>query len=304
MTNGTSFDHTPAARLGSTQSDKRDGLARIASAFAAARAEGRAALMPYFTLGYPDIPTSEAVVRAIAAAGADLIELGVPFSDPLADGPTIQHSTQVALAQGVTVTRCLEMVARLRRAGVTQPLLLMGYVNPILAYGVPRYVAEAAAAGADGFIVPDLPPEEAADLEAACRAHGLALVFLLAPTSTPERIAAVISHATGFVYLVSLAGVTGARDQLPPDLAAFVGRVRSATSLPLAVGFGIATPEHAAAIGALADGVIVGSALIKAAGAAAEPAAAAGRFVRALSEALRRATNMSARLSATEVTEG
>ena len=166
-----------------------------------------------------------------------------------------------------------------------------------------RYAADAAAAGADGFIVPDLPPEEAGELEAACRAHGLALVFLLAPTSTPERIAAVVSHATGFVYLVSLAGVTGARDQLPPDLAAFVDRVRDATGLPLAVGFGIATPEHAAAVGALGDGVIVGSALIKAAGTAAEPAAAAGRFVHSLREALRRATNTSARLSATEVTE-
>ena len=214
-----------------------------------ARAEGRAALMPYFTLGYPDIATSEAVVRAIAAAGADLIELGMPFSDPLADGPTIQHSTQVALEQGMTLTRGLALTSRLREAGVTQPLLLMGYVNPILAYGVSRYVADAEAAGADGFIVPDLPPEEAGELETACRAHGLALVFLLAPTSTPERIAAVVSHATGFVYLVSLAGVTGARDRLPPDLAAFVGRVRSATSLPLAVGFGIATPEHASAVG-------------------------------------------------------
>ena len=268
------------------QSDKGDGLARIASAFAAARAEGRAALMPYFTLGYPDIATSEAVVRAIAAAGADLIELGVPFSDPLADGPTIQHSTQVALEQGMTLARGLTLVGRLRTAGVTQPLLLMGYVNPILAYGVTRYVADAAAAGADGFIVPDLPPEEARDLEAACRAHGLALVFLLAPTSTPERIAAVASHTTGFVYLVSLAGVTGARDRLPLDLAAFVGRVRGATGLPLAVGFGIATPEHASAVGALADGVIVGSALISQVGRATDPVAAAGAFVRTLRGAL------------------
>ena len=289
-------------RIDKVQNDST-GLARIASAFASARAEGRAALMPYFTLGYPDIPASEAVVRAIAAAGADLIELGVPFSDPLADGPTIQHSTQVALEQGMTLARGLALTSRLRSAGVTQPLLLMGYVNPILAYGMVRYAADAAAAGADGFIVPDLPPEEAGELEAVCRAHGLALVFLLAPTSTPERIAAVVSHATGFVYLVSLAGVTGARDQLPPDLAAFVGRVRAATGLPLAVGFGIATPEHAAAVGALADGVIVGSALIKAAGAADDPAAAASRFVRALSEALRSATTLSARLTATEITE-
>ena len=137
------------------------GLDRIATAFAAARAEGRAALMPYFTLGYPDADTSEAVIRAIAAAGADLIELGVPFSDPLADGPTIQRSTQVALEGGMTVARCLALTGRLREAGVSQALLLMGYVNPILAYGVARFVADAAAAGADGLIVPDLPPEEA-----------------------------------------------------------------------------------------------------------------------------------------------
>ena len=293
----SSFSHQPA------QSDRGNGIARIASAFATARAEGRAALMPYFTLGYPAIAASEAVVRAIAAAGADLIELGVPFSDPLADGPTIQHSTQVALEQGMTLARGLALTHRLRQAGVAQPLLLMGYVNPILAYGVARYVADAEAAGADGFIVPDLPPEEAGALEAACRAHGLALVFLLAPTSTPERIAAVVNHTTGFVYLVSLAGVTGARDQLPPDLAAFVDRVRSATSLPLAVGFGIATPEHASAVGALADGVIVGSALIKAVAAADDPAAAAGRFVRALSEALRPKSNESVQSSATGVTE-
>jgi tryptophan synthase alpha chain len=259
--------------------------------------------MPYFTLGYPDIASSEAVVRAIAAAGADLIELGVPFSDPLADGPTIQHSTQVALEQGMTLARGLALTSRLRAAGVAQPLLLMGYVNPILAYGVSRYVADAEAAGADGFIVPDLPPEEAGELEAACRAHGLALIFLLAPTSTPERIAAVVSHATGFVYLVSQAGVTGARDQLPPDLATFVGRGRGATNLPLAVGFGIATPEHATAVGGLADGVIVGSALIKAVGAAADPATAAGDFVHGLREALHDASNASAQSSATEVTK-
>ena len=149
------------------------GLDRIANAFAAARAEGRAALMPYFTLGYPDADTSEAVIRAMAAAGADLIELGVPFSDPLADGPTIQRSTQVALEGGMTVARCLALTRRLREAGVSQALLLMGYVNPIIAYGAARFVADAAAAGADGLIVPDLPPEEAAaggacEIEAAC----------------------------------------------------------------------------------------------------------------------------------------
>ena len=202
------------------------GLDRIAAAFAAARAEGRAALMPYFTLGYPDADTSEAVIRAIAAAGADLIELGVPFSDPLADGPTIQRSTQVALEGGMTVARCLALTRRLREAGVSQALLLMGYVNPILAYGAARFVADAAAAGADGLIIPDLPPEEAAaggacEIEAACAAHGLALVYLAAPTSTDERLATLAARTTGFLYLVSVAGVTGARGP-----AARPGRVR------------------------------------------------------------------------------
>ncbi|PKO21284.1 MAG: tryptophan synthase subunit alpha [Chloroflexi bacterium HGW-Chloroflexi-1] len=261
-------------------------MARIATAFTTARAQGRAALMPYFTLGYPDATTSEQIIRAIAGAGADLIELGVPFSDPLADGPTIQHSTQVALDGGMTLTRGLELTARLRAGGVTQSLLLMGYVNPILTYGVERFVADATAAGADGFIVPDLPPEEAGALEAACRTHGRALVYLLAPTSTPARVAAIAARTSGFLYLVSLAGVTGARNALPPDLPSFVERARAAAHCPIAVGFGIATPEQARAVGRIADGVIVGSALIDAVTNAVDPAAVAGRFVRGLRAAL------------------
>jgi tryptophan synthase alpha chain len=259
------------------------GLDRIATAFAST--DGRAALMPYFTLGYPDAETSLDVVEAIARAGADLIELGVPFSDPLADGPIIQHSTQVALEQGTNAERCLEMVAQLRTRGVTQPLMLMGYVNPILAFGVERFVAQATMTGADGFIVPDLPPEEAAAMEVACQAHERALVYLLAPTSPSERIARLATRTTGFLYLVSLAGVTGARDTLPPDLEGFVRRVRDVAHTPLAVGFGISTPEQARAVGRVADGVIVGSALIKAAGKEGPPAAA-GAFVRGLREAL------------------
>jgi tryptophan synthase alpha chain len=259
-----------------------NGLEHIAATFAAAKDENRAALMPYFTLGYPGPAISLDVVEAIAQAGADLIELGVPFSDPLADGPTIQHSTQMALEQGVNAAQCIEMVANLRARGVTQPFMLMGYVNPILAFGVERFVAEAAAAGADGFIVPDLPPEEAAEIEAACRAHRRALVYLLAPTSPPERIELLASRTTGFLYLVSLAGVTGARDALPPHLADFVRRVRAVAHTPLAVGFGISTPEQARAVGQFADGVIVGSALIRAAGQSADPALAAADFVRDL----------------------
>ncbi len=258
------------------------GLDRIAAAFAAARAEGRAALMPYFTLGYPDPDTCLEVVQAIARAGADLIELGVPFSDPLADGPTIQRASQIALGRGTTPADCLAMVSTLRARGVVQPLLLMGYLNPFLQFGLHRLVAEAAAAGADGFIVPDLPLEEATSLEAVCRERGLVLVYLLAPTSTEARIRQAAARASGFLYLVSLTGVTGARDRLPPDLAAFVARVRAHSRVPLAVGFGLATPEQARAVGRLADGVIVGSALIRAVRSARGAQEAAAAFVGAL----------------------
>lgn len=258
----------------------------IASAFARAKAEHRAALMPYFTLGYPDAPTSLEVIQAIAEAGADLIELGVPFSDPLADGPTIQSSTQAALAGGITAAACLDLTAQLRRRGVAVPLLLMGYANPLLAYGVRRYTRDAAAAGADGLIVPDLPPEEAGELEEACRAQGLALVYLLSPASPPERTAQAARRTSGFLYLVSLNGVTGARAELPPALPEFVRRARAAARTPLAVGFGISTPQQAQMVGRLADGVIVGSALIEAVRNSPAPARAAAAFVSSLRAAL------------------
>lgn len=256
-----------------------NGLEHITQTFAALRQQGRAALMPYFTLGYPTPQDALEVVEAIARSGADLIELGVPFSDPLADGPTIQHSTQVALEQGMSVARCLEAVTQVRARGVSQPLLLMGYINPILAYGIERYCTGTAAAGADGLIVPDLPLEESAALEAACRSSGLALVYLVSPASPPERIAALAVRATGFLYLVSLTGVTGARSQLTAGLAEFVARVREAAHTPLAVGFGISTPEQAHAVARLADGVIIGSALINAVANSDEPARAAAEFV-------------------------
>lgn len=264
------------------------GRARIAAAFEAALGEGRAALMPYFTLGYPDPQTSLEIVTAVSQAGADLIELGLPFSDPLADGPTIQHSTQVALEAGTNLAKCLDLVADLRARGVRQPLILMGYFNPILAYGLERFVEQAARAGADGFIIPDLPPEEAGELEAVCRAHDLALVYLVAPTSTPERLALAAQRTSGFLYLVSLTGVTGARASLSPDLQAFVERVRAQAQpdLPLAVGFGISTPEQAAAVAGLVEGVIVGSALIEAVSGADDPAKAAARFIAKLKDEL------------------
>jgi tryptophan synthase alpha chain len=258
------------------------GLEHIEQVFTVLKAQGRAALMPYYTLGFPDPADAVTVVAALARSGADLIELGVPFSDPLADGPTIQHSTQVALEKGISVKKCLELVTQIRQAGVQQPLLLMGYVNPLLAYGAERFVQDAARAGADGMIIPDLPVEEAGLLEDACRACGLALVFLLPPTTGPERMQMILSRASGFVYLVSLTGVTGARRELPPDLESFVLRVRARTNLPLAVGFGISTAQQAAAVGALADGVIVGSALIEAIGRANDPAPAAASFMRQL----------------------
>ena len=257
---------------------------RIAEAFARAKAEGRAALMPYLTLGYPTPRLSLELVEAVVAGGADLVELGIPFSDPLADGPTIQRATHLALQQGMTVARCLEMVTELRARGVEVPLLFMGYLNPILAYGVEAFVRASAKAGIDGLIIPDLPPEEAGEIEAACRNSGLALVYLLAPTSTDERIALVSRQATGFIYLVSVTGVTGARNRLPPGLAGFVSRVRAVTKMPLALGFGISTPHQARRVGELADGVVVGSAILRLV--EDEPARKVEDFVRSLRRGL------------------
>lgn len=263
------------------------GIEQIALAFACTTKDGRAAaLMPYYTLGYPDRPTSLDIIAAIAPY-SDLLELGVPFSDPLADGPTIQHSTQVSLEQGATLAGCLEMVRELRRRGVTTPVLLFGYFNPFLAYGLDALTRDARAAGVQGFIVPDLPPEEATDLEAAAAREGLAYIHFLAPTSSPRRIEAVTAQARGFIYLVSVTGVTGARQDLQSNLGDFVGRVRKGTDVPLAVGFGISTPEQAASIGGMADGVIVGSALINAVDREeSDKPAVAAAFARSLRDAL------------------
>lgn len=267
-----------------------DGITHIKNTYSDLRSQGRAALMPYFTLGYPDRQTSLEIVTAIARSGADLIELGMPFSDPLADGPTIQYSTQTALEQGINLSACLELVANLRRRGVHQPLLLMGYYNPILAFGVERFAQEASRVGADGLIVPDLPLEEASELESACLGYGLALVHLLAPTSAPGRARQLAKHSRAFLYLVSLTGVTGARDSLQYGLAEFIQQVRLETDLPLAVGFGISTPEQARAVSQLADGVIVGSALVntvrRAVEAGNDPSQAAAQFVRELRKSL------------------
>jgi tryptophan synthase alpha chain len=215
------------------------------------------------TVGYPDVEATLRLVPALVAGGADIVELGVPFSDPLAEGTTIQRSSHEALQKGVTPAVCLEVVKQLREQGVAIPLLLMGYYNPILAYGIDRFARDAGAAGADGLILVDLPPEEATEVQTACADRGLDLIYLLAPTSSDERIALVAGRASGFIYCVSLTGVTGARGEISPELREFLARVRGHTSLPLAVGFGISRREHVRAVGELgADAAVVGSAII------------------------------------------
>lgn len=246
------------------RSNTPTGIEAIHTAFATAREQRRATFMPFFTVGFPDLPRSIDMMQILVECGADALEIGIPFSDPVADGVTIQHSSQVALEHGASVKHSIEAVAKLRERGVTIPLVLMGYINPLLAYGLENYVRDAAQAGASGFIVPDLPPEEAEELSAACDRYQLSLTPLIAPTSTPDRIRQVTSGARGFIYLVSVTGVTGARENLAPDLSDYVRRVRSLTTLPLIVGFGISKPDQVRTVARLADGVVVASALIRA----------------------------------------
>lgn len=241
--------------------------------------QGRKALMPYLPLGFPTIDISRDLLRTVADAGADVIELGVPFSDPLADGPVIQRATQIALKNGMTLGKCLEMTREAREAGVTIPLVLMGYYNPIIQFGIEKFAQAAHSAGVSGLIVPDLPPEEAGAISAAARANELDLVFLAAPTSTPARLRFIGSESRGFVYLVSVTGVTGARNEMASDLAGFVARVRAVTAKPVCVGFGIANVKSAQAVARVADGVIVGSALVTKIGENGEPVEAAKRYV-------------------------
>jgi tryptophan synthase alpha chain len=235
---------------------------RIGQALARARNEGGVAVMAYLTAGYPEPGATPGLVRAVVEGGAAAIELGVPFSDPLADGATMQKAGVRALQSGMTAARCLGLVKELRNAGVVVPLVVMTYYNPILAYGQDGFVQDAAAAGADGIIAVDVPPEEAGELSSGCRAEGLDLIPLLAPTSTEERIALAIGVASGFVYCVSVAGVTGAREALPAEVGPFLQRVRRQTELPLAVGFGISRREHVEALRGQAEAAIVGSAIV------------------------------------------
>jgi tryptophan synthase alpha chain len=237
------------------------GTGRIAAAFAGHRK--CAALMPYLMGGYPDLETSLAAGEAAAEAGADLIELGIPFSDPLADGPVIHAAGTKALAAGATPHRVLRVCERLAER---LPVVLMVYVNVVLAGGAEAFARRAGSAGAAGLIVPDLPHDEAGALRSACDAEGIALVPLVAPTTTAARLRDIGADARGFVYAVSLAGTTGERARLPPELPRLVDRARTASDLPVAVGFGISTPEQARSVGDVADGVIVGSRVVRAAG--------------------------------------
>lgn len=237
-------------------------MSRIGPRFEELAQAGRRALLMYVTVGYPERDSALELVPAIVEAGADMIELGVPFSDPLADGATVQRATEIALRNGVNVKYCLETVRTLRARGITVPVVFMGYYNPMLQYGLERFCADAHAAGVDGLIVPDLPPEESHELQAACVAHDIDLIFFLAPTSTDERMREVALRATGFIYCVSLTGITGSRTEVASQLPAFLARARAITDTPLAVGFGISEPRHAQQVAEVADGVIIGSALL------------------------------------------
>jgi tryptophan synthase alpha chain len=234
---------------------------RIADTFARLRREKRPGLVTYVTAGDPDLPRSGEILQALDRAGADLLEVGVPFSDPLADGPVIQRATERALAAGATLQGVLRLIAEIR-AAVTAPIVIFSYANPILRLGVGRFAQEAAAAGVDGVLVLDLPIEEAGEFHAMMAAAGVDMIFLLSPTTTDTRIARAAELGSGFLYGISRLGVTGARDQVESGAAAMVRRIRAHTSLPVAVGFGISRPEHVAEVTSFADAAVVGSALV------------------------------------------
>ena len=254
---------------------------RIENAF-----KNKPIFMPYFPLGYPDLETSIDVIEALAKNGADLIEVGLSFSDPLADGPVIQHATQIALEKGITVKKSLEAVKELRRRDVDIPLILMGYYNPMLAYGLEKFVQDSKEAGADGFIVPDLPMEESDEFVEATGRSPLPLIPMLAPTSSPERMEMIARNARGFIYLVSVTGITGERKSLAEGLGNLVAQVREHTSVPVCVGFGIGKPEQAKEVGKMADGAIVGTACVRTIGGSQTPVETAKQFAAEFRSAL------------------
>jgi len=237
-------------------------MSRISERFAALKKAGRAAFVPFITAGDPDPETSFSIMEKLPAAGADLIELGAPFSDPMADGPAVQASSLRALKAGASMLKTLEMVRKFRKADQTTPVILMGYYNPIHHYGTAKFARDAGAAGVDGLITVDLPPEEDEVLRVPANAHGIDIVRLLAPTTDDHRLKTVLTGASGFLYYVSVAGVTGTKSFDPAEVDAALKRIHAASPLPCCVGFGIRTPEQAAQIARIADGAVVGSAIV------------------------------------------
>lgn len=263
-------------------------MSRIDAVFARCKAENRAAFIPFIMAGDPGLETSQAVLNALPAAGADIIEIGIPFSDPMADGPVIQEAGLRALAAGMTLAKVLAMVAAFRQRDAETPIVLMGYVNPVYAYGYDRFATDAAAAGVDGIILVDAPPEEAGEIEPALTAHGIAFVRLIAPTSVPQRVGLLTEGARGYLYYISVTGITGAASAAPAMIADKLAAIRAATSLPICVGFGVKTPDHVAAFAPLADGVVVGSALVQKIAETQGDLAAISAFVRALADGTKR----------------
>ncbi|RPF43016.1 tryptophan synthase alpha chain [Thermodesulfitimonas autotrophica] len=258
-------------------------MSRIAETFAGLRKRGEKGLVTYLTAGDPDLERTAALIAVMDQAGADIIEIGIPFSDPLADGPVIQAASNRALAAGVTVDRILAMVAEVR-AAVAAPLVLMTYYNPVFQQGLEAFCRRAAESGVDGMIVPDLPYEESGPLLRAADRYGIDLIPLVAPTSTPSRIAAICARARGFIYCVSVTGVTGMRETIETDLRSLGDSIRQHTNLPVAIGFGVSGPEAAARVAPFCDAVVVGSAIVRLIGAGAFEEV--GRFTAALKRAL------------------
>jgi tryptophan synthase alpha chain len=237
-------------------------MGRIEERFEVLKKEGRKAFVAYLTAGDPDLKTTAKLIPALEAAGVDIVEIGVPFSDPTADGPTIQAASQRALKRGATLAKILAMIASLRRkSGI--PIVLFGYYNPILSYGPEKFAADAKRSGVDGLLVVDLPPEEADELRRYTDPAGLAFITLIAPTTDPDRVAKILRGAAGFVYFISVTGVTGTATPRTEDIRNGLAGIKRMTTLPIAVGFGISTPEQAAVIAPLADGIVVGSALVR-----------------------------------------
>jgi len=272
--------------------------ARIAARFAALKAEGRAAFVPYVMAGDPDAATALAILKGLPGIGADLIEVGFPFSDPMAEGPPIQRAAQRALAKGMTLKATLAAIRAFRDGDAETPVILMGYMNPLVTWGADSFARDAAAAGVDGMIVVDCPPEEADPLADALEANGLSLIFLTTPTTDDHRLPTVIRRASGFVYYVSVAGVTGVKEADADTVAPNVARIRKASGLPVAVGFGIKTPERAAEVARVADGVVVGSALVDEVAAALESNEDVTRRVLTKAEALAKAVRAARRVPA------